>query len=160
MLLEFDGTFLFALISFIIFVALMNLILYRPITKVIEERGKLLNDNKDIVEKSQKKAQEAKEFHENEILNAKVEASNILSDTKNSLKMVMESAIKTRKEEINKKLFENNEILLNEKNEAQNILKDEIEQYVKMAVLKILEEENIDIKIDKERLNGLLEARK
>lgn len=163
MLLEFDGTFIFALLSFIIFVLLMNLILYRPIMKVMGEREKLLSDNKDIVSKSNKKADEAKEFHENEILSAKVEASKFLGDLKDTLKSEKEEKINAKKEEVSKKITENSSILVNQKNEAKNALRDEIENYVKMTVSKVLEGSGInydDIKVDKNRLNEMLEAKK
>ena len=47
--MEFNGTFLIATISFIIFTLLMNKILYKPINDIIEKRNMLLDDNKTKV---------------------------------------------------------------------------------------------------------------
>ncbi len=44
--MEFNGTFLIATISFIIFTLLMNKILYKPINDIIEKRDRLFDDNK------------------------------------------------------------------------------------------------------------------
>lgn len=164
MLLEFDGTFIFAFLSFIIFVALMNLILYRPVMKVIGEREKLLSDNNDIVQKSNKKADEAKKFHENEILSAKADASKLLYQSKEYLKESRDDRIRIKKEELQKRVEENVSGLLDEKNTAKDALKDEVENYVKMTVLKVLGDtgcvEYDDIKVDKDRIKSLLEAKK
>ena len=55
MLLEFDGTFIFALISFIIFVLMMNIILYKPITKIMDERQKFYDKNKNTADLSKQR---------------------------------------------------------------------------------------------------------
>ena len=83
MLLEFDGTFIFAFLSFIIFVLIMNLILYRPITKIMEERQKFYDKNKNTVIESKKKAEDILQKKEEEILSAKLEASSILQGAQN-----------------------------------------------------------------------------
>ena len=43
--MEFNATFIVSVISFIIFTLLMNEILYKPLSKIIEERENLINDN-------------------------------------------------------------------------------------------------------------------
>lgn len=43
--MEFNATFLVSVISFIIFTLLMNEILYKPVSKIIEERENLITDN-------------------------------------------------------------------------------------------------------------------
>ena len=58
MLLEFDGTFIFALISFIIFVLMMNIILYKPITKIMDERQKFYDKNKNTADLSKQRTDE------------------------------------------------------------------------------------------------------
>ena len=43
--MEFNATFLATIISFIVFVFLMNKILYAPILNIMEERKNFINDN-------------------------------------------------------------------------------------------------------------------
>ena len=43
--MEFNAKFLVSVISFIIFTLLMNEILYKPVSKIIEERENLITDN-------------------------------------------------------------------------------------------------------------------
>ncbi len=141
MLLEFDGTFIFALISFIIFVFLMNLILYKPVTKIISERQKFYDKNLSIVTSSKQKAQDTLKAKEDEIFGAKLEASNILKDMQIKTKADKEFALQNKKDEIQNKLSKNLDELHQNKQNVKDELKQEMETYVKLAVSKILDEE-------------------
>ncbi len=141
MLLEFDGTFIFALISFIIFVFLMNLILYKPVTKIISERQKFYDKNLSIVTSSKQKAQDTLKAKEDEIFGAKLEASNILKEMQIKTKADKEFALQNKKDEIQNKLSKNLDELHQNKQNVKDELKQEMETYVKLAVSKILDEE-------------------
>lgn len=141
MLLEFDGTFIFALISFIIFVFLMNLILYKPVTKIISERQKFYDKNLSIVTSSKQKAQDTLKAKEDEIFGAKLEASNILKEMQIKTKADKEFALQNKKDEIQNKLSKNLDELHQNKQNVKDELKAEMETYVKLAVSKILDEE-------------------
>lgn len=158
MLLEFDGTFLFALISFIIFVFLMNLILYRPIVKIIDERQKFLDKNKETVFQSKQKAKDVVQKMNDEILSTKLEASNILSENQNALKAEKENEIQAKKDEIKEKLISHNNSLKANKNEAKAQLKNEINDFVKMSVSKILEIEIDEINISEDKIARAMEG--
>lgn len=158
MLLEFDGTFLFALVSFIIFVILMNLILYRPIMKIIEERQKFIDKNKDTALQSKQKAKDTIQKMEDEILNAKLEASNILSKNQNDMKLQRDSEIQAEKDEIKEKLISCNNALKVDKDNAKAQLKNEINDFVKISVSKILEAEINDINISEDKITRAMEG--
>jgi len=167
MLLEFDGTFIFALVSFIIFVLLMNLILYRPVMKIIQAREEFFNKNRDTVSKTKSKTDEVIKKSEDEILSAKKEAAKLLSDVSEVSKTNRENAIKAKKDEIRTKL-EDNLLRLNEDKKAvKSALKAEVESYVKAALSKVLGEDReafSDIKIDgariDERIDNIREGKK
>lgn len=145
MLLEFDGTFIFALISFIIFVGLMNLILYRPVTKIINERQKFYDKNRETVLASKQKADDTIKGREAEILNAKLEASKMLQDVQESVKLNKEAVLNNKKDEAKNKLVLNNEMLEKNKNDIKNELfsnEDAINDYVNVAVSKVLGEDS------------------
>ena len=46
MLLQIDATFIFVFVSFLVFVFLMNLICYKPLTMLIKKKKRLLYKNK------------------------------------------------------------------------------------------------------------------
>lgn len=142
MLLEFDGTFIFALISFIVFVTLMNLILYRPVTKIINERQKFYDKNSKMALESKQKAEDVIKNKEAEISNTKLEASKILSSAQESAKSNKETALGAKKNEVQNKLRLNNEALIKNKDAVVSELTDEnsINTYVNAAVAKVLGE--------------------
>ncbi len=158
MLLEFDGTFIFATLSFIVFVLIMNVILYRPITKIMEERQKFYDKNKSTVLESKRKAEEVLENKEKEILDAKLKASDILQTTQNKIKENRENTLKNKKEEVLAKIKSNNAALDNDKKQAKEDLKKEVETYVKMTVSKVLDSEIQDINIDSSLLQNAMEG--
>lgn len=158
MLLEFDGTFIFATLSFIVFVLIMNVILYRPITKIMEERQKFYDKNKSTVLESKRKAEEVLENKEKEILDAKLKASDILQTTQNKIKENRENTLKNKKEEVLAKIKSNNAALDNDKKQAKEDLKKEVETYVKMTVSKVLDSEIQDINIDSSLLQNAMKG--
>ncbi len=163
MLLEFDGTFIFALISFIIFVLMMNIILYKPITKIMDERQKFYDKNKNTADLSKQRTDEVLKNKEAEILSAKLEASNILQTVQNNAKVRREELLRIKKEEHKNKLINLEKQLVSDNNNAKTILKDQVSEYVKIAVSKVLDEDmnNIgSINIDDSRIDSILEAQK
>ena len=53
--MEFNATFLATIVSFIVFVILMNKILYAPILNIMEERRNFIDNNYKTVEKNDEK---------------------------------------------------------------------------------------------------------
>jgi len=160
MLLEFDGTFIFALISFIIFVILMNLILYRPIVKIMDERQKFLDKNKETALQSKQKAADILKQKEDEILCAKLEASDILTESQNNIKAEKENVIKAKKDEIKNRLEASNNALKADKDTVKAQLKNEINDFVKMAVSKVLEVEVESVNISEDAVNRVMEGQR
>ena len=159
MLLEFDGTFIFALISFIVFVVIMNLILYRPILKIMDERQKFLDKNKETALQSKQKAADVLKQKDDEILGAKLEASNILTESQNEVKLKRENAIKAKKDEIKEELIKHSDSLKADKSNIKNQLKTEINDFVKMTVSKVLDENIETVDISEERINKAMEGK-
>ncbi len=141
MLLEFDGTFIFALISFIIFMLIMNVILYRPITKIMEERQKFYDKNKKTVMESKKKAEDILQEKQDKILSAKLEAANILQNTQDKIKSNRETALNKKKDEVKVLLSSNETKMAEEKNRVKEELQNKVDTFVKMAVSKVLDGE-------------------
>ena len=95
--MEFNATFLVSAISFVVFVFLMNLIFYKPVTAVIEEREKMINEtlenSKNIRTKAsellaerekalKKTTDECKKLVSESIENASLKAKQMTADAK------------------------------------------------------------------------------
>ena len=156
MLLQIDATFIFVFASFVVFVFLMNLICYKPLTMLIKKREGLLYKNKETVDETNNKKAQIVENMKKELSNAEFEGSNILKETSNKNKKEKEEAILNKKEEI----FNNIQDFENKMNtssiEAKNILKTEVEEYVKMTVSKILDIDKNSVYVDKNRIEEIV----
>ena len=152
MLMQIDGTFLFVVISFLIFLFIIKAILFEPMTKVIEERQKFFAKNTKMETESKEKSKALLEEKENLLSETRSEASNILKEASKQAKEEGELILKeTKKERINK--IEENQNALNQERETAKIeAKAEITNIVKSLVSKILDEE-VEINLDDERIN-------
>ena len=118
--MEFNATFFVSIISFIIFTIIMNLIFYKPISKVIYERQKLISDALDDAKSSKEKAEEIlknRDYKLNKsssdsknLIANKIEETNEISKTKtiqakqkgqDDIKLAKDS-LKTQAETLNK----------------------------------------------------------
>ena len=106
-MLTIDGTLLFAIISFLIFLFIIKSILFHPITKVIEEREKFYAKNSKMETESKEKSKALLEEKENLLNDARKEASNILSSTNEEAKKQSEEVLKEAKKEAQEKIEQN-----------------------------------------------------
>ena len=156
MLLQIDATIIFVFVSFVIFVFLMNLISYKPIMKVIEEREKLLVKNKQTVDETNLKNDNLTKEMNDEISKSKFESSKILKDTMDKNKLQKEESIKNKKENLLNSFIEfENEMNENSK-KVKEELRNEIDSYVKSTVSKILNVSPDTVSVDGEQIDEIL----
>lgn len=112
--MEFNATFLFSLVSFLVFMWIMNIILYKPIADIVAQRKKYLDDNAEITNKN---IEEAKSI--NAQRDEKLEDARIKSREEVSLEV---AKIKEQKE---RKVSERKEYYQNQTANLTNILQEE-----------------------------------
>lgn len=136
--MEFNATFLATIVSFIIFVFLMNKILYAPILDIIEKRKNFIDENyksaaqnKDeanaLIEKIEDKRNVAKD-------DARIQYSETIDEFKNQKKQVILEAQKAANEELSASNLELNSI----SNETKESLKDSMVGLANDIVEKII----------------------
>ena len=136
--MEFNATFLATIISFIIFVFLMNKILYAPILNIIEKRKNFIDENyksaaqnKDeanaLIEKIEDKRNVAKD-------DARIQYSETIDEFKNQKKQVILEAQKAANEELSASNLELNSI----SNETKENLKGSMVELANDIVEKII----------------------
>ncbi|MDK2822300.1 MAG: F-type H+-transporting ATPase subunit b [Clostridia bacterium] len=139
-----------AIINFLILVAILNKFLYKPVTKMLDERKKEVVSNLDRAEAAKLEAEKLKDEYASHLQNARKEAQEIIAkanklgeETKNEIV----AQAKSEAEKISAKAQE--EIKL-EKNKALAELRDEVASLAIMAAEKIISK-NIDNK-DQEKM--------
>ena len=119
--MEFNATFIVSIISFIVFTLIMNEILYKPITNIVEEREHMINENYENAAVSKDKTTAiytdrdeklSKTAADNKKLTAEkmAEANNIAKNKTNEAKQNSAAQIDSAKQEIQSK----SEVLNNE----------------------------------------------
>ena len=78
--MEFNATFLISTISFIIFTLLMNVILYRPLEKIVEEREELIRGNYSDAENANLEAKSLLDKKTEKMAKMKIEAKTIINN--------------------------------------------------------------------------------
>ena len=93
--MEFNGTFIVAFISFIIFTFIMNIILYKPINDIVQKRKKYIDDNYDEAKDNAQKTKTILEDRKDKLSKARFEAKEKVDTQVNTAK--------NKKDEITKK---------------------------------------------------------
>ena len=138
--MDFNATFLISAISFIVFTFLMNVILYKPLEKVVYEREELINGNYSDADKNKEKAKsllesvaeklaksksDAKSVYNTEKQKAEDEVSKILADAKaKNNDFISESKNKLQEEA--QKIEEQTEILATAQMISDKLLRENI----------------------------------
>ena len=136
--MEFNGTFLATIITFIVFVILMNKILYAPILGIMEERQKFIDSNYKTADESDLEAQNLINQKESILTNAKNEARvkylESVDEYKSKRKSFIENSKRLAEEEITASVEELNstsdEIKQNLKNSMNELANDITEKII------------------------------
>lgn len=78
--MEFNATFFVSVISFIVFTFLMNKIFYAPISKVVSERQKMIDEILEDVANSKNETTKYIEERENQLIQSTEESRKIIAD--------------------------------------------------------------------------------
>ena len=124
--MEFNATFIVAFVSFIVFVIVMNKILYEPISNIVLKREKLIDENYSLARKNQEKSKAILDDRLDKLNNAKSrvkeETAVALNKAKEEQKIAQDGAKIESKDNIDKNIDKLN----NEKLDAINILKNDV----------------------------------
>ncbi len=136
--MEFDATFLIAVISFVVFVFIMNKIFYAPILKIMQERQKLVEDNFNSAKKTEEETQKQICYRDSELEKSRDEARLKVAGESQKLKQERSKVISQYKEELFGNIAKERENLKNSAFEAKEILKDNVVDIAKEISAKLL----------------------
>lgn len=136
--MEFDATFLIAVISFIVFVFIMNRIFYSPMLKIMQERQNFVEENYNIAKDVNLETKKQTEFRENELEKSRNEARQKVSEASQQFKKERSCIISKYKEELYENIAQEKENLKNSAINAKEVLKENIVDIAKNISLKIL----------------------
>ena len=136
--MEFNATFLATIITFILFVVLMNKVLYAPILNVMEERRMFIDGNYKIAEENNTKSQALVQEKEEKISEARENARGEYNETVEGYKSqradIVAEAQNIAKEELARSSFE----LENLSNDVKQGLKSSMTDLANDIVEKVI----------------------
>lgn len=136
--MEFNATFLVSIISFLVFVFLMNKIFYAPLEKIITEREKLVDDTLNAAKNSRDTASGLLKERENKLNKAHDDSKKIIADSVENANLKSKELTQKAKsdsvDEINRQKTE-----LGNQNEAvKNQLDNTVKELAEVITSKII----------------------
>jgi len=155
--MEFNATFIVAFVSFIVFTIIMNLILYKPLSKIVAERQKFIDDHYKEAKENTAKSEAILKDKERKLDKTKHEAKKIISDKTNEGKTQKSAMTAEAQQKASKTIDSAKEDLQKSKDEAQGELATQVIGLAQDISSKILGE-NIAIQgVDSEHVNKIMQ---
>ena len=137
--MEFNATFLVSIVSFLVFMKLMNEIFYAPLTKIIEERENIVNKNYDDASFSRTKADEILKTKEFRLTETAKQSRQIMVDKTNEANNDYKLRVDNARKDLNNRIGELKNELNNEEIDAKNVLNSQVEELSQNIVNKVLQ---------------------
>ena len=136
--MEFNGTFLATIITFIVFVFLMNKILYAPVLSVMEERRRVIDGNYQSASNNDTKTEELTNQKEEKLEEAKSDARSKYVDTLDDFKSKKTDLVSDAQKVAQEELETSRANLENLSNETKQGLKNKMTDLANDITEKIL----------------------
>ena len=154
--MEFNGTFLASIVSFIVFVFLMNKVLYAPMGKIVKERQSFIEDNLESAEANHKRADKLSQEREDKLSGAKNDAREKYVKSVNGFKNEKAQLVAKAQDETNGELARAYENLNNVSNETKEGLKLRMTDLANDIVEKVLGYRSEVQGFDNDKINEIL----
>ena len=154
--MEFNGTFLVTIISFVLFVFVMNKILYEPINNIVAQRREFVDENLRTADINHKKANEISAQKEEKLKGARNDARNKYSDAVVDFKNKKNDILKNAQCDADNELMQTYENLNNLSNEAKEGLKGRMTDLANDIVEKMIGDRSEVQGFDNDAVNRIL----
>lgn len=142
--MEFNATFIVAFVSFIVFTIIMNLILYKPLSKTIAERQKFIDDHYEEAKLNSKKSESILKDKTRKIEKTKHDAKQVIAGKTTEVKAQKAIMTSDAQQKAASTVNSAKEDLRKSKEEAQGVLSNKVIDLAQDISSKILGE-NISI---------------
>ncbi len=125
-MIEFNATFLIAMLSFVVFILIMNAIFYNPILGIIRKRENYISSNYEDSKRFEENAKEYRDTHSAKINQTQEKCRHEFKNAVTSAQNLANEKIKVAKEDTKQIIQSKKEQLLNEESELQATVKDTV----------------------------------
>lgn len=155
--MEFNATFLASMISFILFVFVMNGIFYNPIRKIILDRKSYIDGQIGDATSTNQKAEGILKDKDEKIKSAQVDARDLIAKGVESVKASNQDNISKKQSEANSEIENRKNILLDEKNSVKSELKANVSDLAKIISGKIFGDDLANIEENSDLVSGVID---
>ncbi len=138
--MDFNATFIVSAVSFIIFVIIMNSVLYRPILGIMKDREEYINKNKDEADEHNNNSNALIDDKNQQIGEAHRKSRDIVAAKSESVKHEKSRVLNDAKSEMGSYVNSEKENLANQKNEIYYRLKGNIADLANNITTKLVGE--------------------
>ncbi len=154
--MEFNGTFLASIITFLLFVYLMNKVLYKPMADIVAQRNKVIDENYQKADELIKKAESIEAEVEDKLAAAKDGARMKYGEVIDTYKEKRADIIKNAQDVSREELESAYSALDNVSNEAKEGLKSKMTDLANDIAEKVLGYRSEVQGFDNDKVNDIL----
>jgi len=137
-MLEFNATFFVAMFSFIIFMIIMNSILYKPLERLQKERAEIIRKENDATRITEEKTEDLRQQQKANIEKSRMIAKDNFNKKVSEYKEKKETILSTARDLAKKDLAIANAELEGDEREARLLLKSQIDDLASAVASKVL----------------------
>lgn len=138
--MEFNATFLISAISFIVFIFIMNKILYKPVLEIMEKRQNYIDANKNEADEHHKKAQQLLVDKDARVAEAQRTSRDIVASKADAIKEEKSKVLNDTKNSVTSYFSEQKQNLTHQKDEAAANMKHDVADLANRLTTKLMGE--------------------
>lgn len=125
-MIEFNATFLVAMLSFVVFIFIMNAIFYNPILSIMRKRESYINSNYEDAKKYSAKAEEFLAERNDKLNKTKIKCRNNVKNVVNKAQEMATEKTRAAKDQAKSKIQSKKEALLKDEQVLKNAVKSTV----------------------------------
>lgn len=137
-MLEFNATFFVAMFSFIIFMIIMNAVLYKPLARIQKERADIIQNDNEVTRITEEKTENLKQQQQANLEQSRTIAKDNFNRKVSEYKERREIILSTAKNLAKKDLAVANAELEGDEREANLLLKSQLNNLASAVASKVL----------------------
>ena len=138
--MEINATILVSAISFIVFIFIMNKILYKPVLEIMEKRQNYIDANKNEADEHHKKAQQLLVDKDARVAEAQRTSRDIVASKADAIKEEKSKVLNDTKDSVTSYFSEQKQNLAHQKDEAAANMKHDVADLANRHTTKLMGE--------------------
>lgn len=138
--MEINATILVSAISFIVFIFIMNKILYKPVLEIMEKRQNYIDANKNETDEHHKKAQQLLVDKDARVAEAQRTSRDIVASKADAIKEEKSKVLNDTKNSVTSYFSEQKQNLAHQKDEAAANMKHDVADLANRLTTKLMGE--------------------